>query len=1198
MLSLNIFKCEAGLRRQFQRLRFVQETRGRPVDLKRTLSILFLVMSVAMLLPAGTRAQDEFHQITTDEYRIVQDEAGLDRIQMLASGYAVINSPGDPAIPEKVLEFRVEDDIDWSSMEVTVQERTDQLLPSFYDIPPVPPMISDSGTYWGEDKNIVDGRNLYVYEKDAYFPSDVVYVLPYTQKKELIRKDKENGDSTRPAFETVKYLRLAFRPFQYNPVRGEIRVTTKATIRISYRPRSVLKTGRAYPMSNGSISDYVIMTTNATVANSDRLADFVHMKQFQGHTVRVVTETDFDGMTGPPPNGRAEKMRAWLKSQTGVEYVLLVGNPDPDDPADPGDTVGDIPMKMCWPRYFSRDCREAPTDYFYADLSGNWDLDGDGFFGEGLDVNHETSPDPSIDADTFSVRWTGQVMFDFNEEYEFITFSDDGVRLWIDGDLVIDHWTAHAPAGDSVKRVMSSGRKAVRLDFREETGDGIIHLYWKTTVGSEDPHYVPLQIIPSDHLYNDADAVGGLTGKYYNDTGFTEPYALMRTDSIVQFNWGTGDLGSGGPDTGAEVFVGRIPVYNNDYAQLDAILGKLILYETDPEDISWRKSILLPMEPSDGNTPGYHLGEGIRNDYALTAGFKVHRIYDEDYSLQPGKCESGRCFSDPDISCSGDGDCTGGPTPETWPCNEANVLAEWQNGYGMVTWWTHGNETGAADVFSSGSAPGLDDTKPSFTFQASCLNGHPETKNNLQYALLKNGGIATVSATRVSWYAGGPCIFDPHNGFNHNLAYYYTRKVVEAGDTAGVALYLTKGDIPQIGMNEMDYNLYGEPDCALLTTSANYAPVADAGGPYTANEGDAITFDASGSYDPEGDALSYRWDFDNDGTWDTGWSAAATATHTWCDNHTGQVVVEVRDKLGLTNTAQAAVVISNVSPAVNAGPDRSAQEGDTVQFNGGFTDPGCDTWTYSWNFGDGSAEVTGSLTPAHAFGDNGTYTVALTVTDDDGGSGVDTLAVTVSNVAPAVTSIGMDQPNLQFILPVVHTLIFTGDFTDPGWLDTHASLWQFGDGETAGGTLTEENSPPDATGTSTASHAFDSPGTYTLSLTITDDDGGNGTDTMQVTVVDEFGALQDIREYVQSLPETAFNRDADIMRKTLDNKLAAINSMLRARAFQGAIQALVRDIRAKADGAGNDWIVDPVVQQELCMKIDDLTAYLKYLKSI
>ncbi|MFN2513920.1 MAG: PA14 domain-containing protein [Pyrinomonadaceae bacterium] len=59
-------------------------------------------------------------------------------------------------------------------------------------------------------------------------------------------------------------------------------------------------------------------------------------------------------------------------------------------------------------------------------------------FGEG-------SPDPSIEPDTFSVRWTGQVQPEFSETYTFYTVSNDGVRLTVNGQVIIDNLTDHAP---------------------------------------------------------------------------------------------------------------------------------------------------------------------------------------------------------------------------------------------------------------------------------------------------------------------------------------------------------------------------------------------------------------------------------------------------------------------------------------------------------------------------------------------------------------------------------------------------------------------------------------------------------------------------------------------------------------------------------------------------------------------------------
>lgn len=387
---------------------------------------------------------------------------------------------------------------------------------------------------------------------------------------------------------------------------------------------------------------------------------------------------------------------------------------------------------------------------------------------------------------------------------------------------------------------------------------------------------------------------------------------------------------------------------------------------------------------------------------------------------------------------------------------------------------------------------------------------------------------------------------------------------------------------------------------ALEPFPNNNRPVANAGGPYSGQEGSPMTFDGSGSSDPDGDYLMFRWDFDNDGLWDTGWSSSPHATHIYSDDYAGNVVLQVRDLHtagALLDGAITSVIVTNVAPTVDGGPDQTADEGYMIIFSGSFTDPGTnDTHTIEWDFGDATI-VTGTLTPSHAYGDNGVYTVTLTVTDDDGGVGTDTLTVTVYNVAPTAT-VSMNQPNHQFILPIVHTLTFDGSFTDPGWLDTHTATWNFGDGTIVPGTVTEENIEPDATGTTTADHVYSEPGTYTVTLTITDDDGGVGTHTIQVTVVGAQEAVQITNDYIQALSDSAFKGNPNQRKKAFNNMFSAIDAMLDNEAYKGAIQHLRNNIQEKTDvsvggNPNNDWITDPTAQKEICTKIDDITAYLE-----
>jgi hypothetical protein len=116
----------------------------------------------------------------------------------------------------------------------------------------------------------------------------------------------------------------------------------------------------------------------------------------------------------------------------------------------------------------------------------------------------------------------------------------------------------------------------------------------------------------------------------------------------------------------------------------------------------------------------------------------------------------------------------------------------------------------------------------------------------------------------------------------------------------------------------------------------NTSPVADAGGPYVGSEGVPITLDASGSFDPENDPLQYRWDFHDDGIWDTEWSAEPTIGYAWDDNWTGTIMLEVSDGTFIT-AAAANVSIGNVAPTAALSNDGPVTYGHAVTVV--FTDP-------------------------------------------------------------------------------------------------------------------------------------------------------------------------------------------------------------------------------------------------------------------
>jgi PKD repeat protein len=176
----------------------------------------------------------------------------------------------------------------------------------------------------------------------------------------------------------------------------------------------------------------------------------------------------------------------------------------------------------------------------------------------------------------------------------------------------------------------------------------------------------------------------------------------------------------------------------------------------------------------------------------------------------------------------------------------------------------------------------------------------------------------------------------------------------------------------------------------------------------------------------------------------------------------------------------------NQPPVANPGGPY-ASEG-TVSFNGaGSSDPDANVpLTYAWDFGDGSTGT--GVSPSHTYAADGPYTVSLTVTDAKGlaGTAVTTTA-TIGNLPPVVNA-GVD-----VIVTPAQMYPLNATWSDPGAGDapwTYTINW--GDGASESGTKTDQSAI-------TGSHGYGTPGTYTVHVTVTDKDGGVGSDDVIVT---------------------------------------------------------------------------------------------------
>ncbi len=138
------------------------------------------------------------------------------------------------------------------------------------------------------------------------------------------------------------------------------------------------------------------------------------------------------------------------------------------------------------------------------------------------------SPDPSIPADDFSVRWTAVLELEAGA-YRFLASTDDGVRVWVDDRLLIDAWLNQAlPKTHTGDIQLTGGRHTIRVEYYEHGGGAAAHVWWETLDG----------------------AATGWRGEYFANATLTGGPALVRRDEAINFDWATGPPISWMPDDG------------------------------------------------------------------------------------------------------------------------------------------------------------------------------------------------------------------------------------------------------------------------------------------------------------------------------------------------------------------------------------------------------------------------------------------------------------------------------------------------------------------------------------------------------------------------------------------------------------------------------------------------------------------------
>jgi len=186
----------------------------------------------------------------------------------------------------------------------------------------------------------------------------------------------------------------------------------------------------------------------------------------------------------------------------------------------------------------------------------------------------------------------------------------------------------------------------------------------------------------------------------------------------------------------------------------------------------------------------------------------------------------------------------------------------------------------------------------------------------------------------------------------------------------------------------------------LQLEASNEPPVADAGDDVTVDEGTVVVLDGSGSTDPDGDALTYRWEAVSTSGPPITLSSATAVQPSFTAFDDGVYTFELTVSDGsFSATDQVTVTVGNLDPVVDLAY-QGAPAGDVTLVSGSFTDPGwIDTHQVTIDWGDGSAVETsdvsaqgsgwGSFYGSHVYADAGAYDVSVTIADDDGGTDTD-----------------------------------------------------------------------------------------------------------------------------------------------------------------------------------------------------------------
>jgi len=321
-------------------------------------------------------------------------ETTHDFVRILLPGFSSSGEEGCPSLPSQRVNYLLPPDGDPASIRLRISGESTRTILLQARIEPIPSSqtsVSAPQPILGMedgDLDIAGGLNATLYGQDSYLPVEVAKIVSVSHMR------------------TYLFATLEYKPIQYNPARDLVLLhdSVHAYLELNltgvecYSGDHVLDdiaqrtfsnwdigsgwyrgdNSKVHSLAMSSGTGYVIVTTNRIVQDSKALPRFItYLQDFKHFTVYVATEDEFGTAGGLQ---RSLNIRNWLIDNylvKSVRYVLLIGDPVLE--------YG-IPMLHVWPRSGELTYQDTYTDYFYAELTGDWNSDNDLRYGENSEM--------------------------------------------------------------------------------------------------------------------------------------------------------------------------------------------------------------------------------------------------------------------------------------------------------------------------------------------------------------------------------------------------------------------------------------------------------------------------------------------------------------------------------------------------------------------------------------------------------------------------------------------------------------------------------------------------------------------------------------------------------------------------------------------------------------------------------------------